>query len=519
MDRASQHDSDRDSHNNIGSELLINPKRKASGTLSGASSVVSAERKRPMLSEEKPEIKTLSVSSTQNNSPTVGNIMGSRRSHLPSRKGEDIDGDDGRSFGSESAGGSKGDDEESEALPLNRYDQNLSARDRYRSSVSSRYNRSRREDHTPSERSLHRSKRSYNVPETETDTERSVATKRSHHYQQRRHAPRVLSDEEIRVAKQELLHQFDRLEDKGYRVSHKFSIDSSLEEMKAEFERVKKDRGLDNSIKFQRNILMMCVNSVEYLNNRFDPFDIELDGWAMSVSDGLVDYDEIFERLYEKYGSTSRMEPEMQLMFSLGGSAMMFHLENKLLGASSRKNNGSNGASATQQPRPQRAAGGGGGLFGAIGNMFGMGGGSGSGNGNGRRGDTSPPPNPPPYQQPRQSTGGGGSGDDQQFTMRGPTMNDDILRDIQQNAFRSDNNERIEMVSNGGDSDIEDLKDGTGVSVFADTNNDGDAGQSNHDAIPPPNSKRGGGGRRGGGGARGGRGSRGGSGGGKTLVL
>ena len=30
-------------------------------------------------------------------------------------------------------------------------------------------------------------------------------------------------------------------------------------------------------------MLMACVTGIEYLNNRFDPFDVKLEGWSESV--------------------------------------------------------------------------------------------------------------------------------------------------------------------------------------------------------------------------------------------
>ena len=40
---------------------------------------------------------------------------------------------------------------------------------------------------------------------------------------------------------------------------------------------------------------------LEFLNNKFDPFDIKLDGWSESVNESINDYDEVFEELAEKY--------------------------------------------------------------------------------------------------------------------------------------------------------------------------------------------------------------------------
>ena len=41
---------------------------------------------------------------------------------------------------------------------------------------------------------------------------------------------------------------------------------------------------------------MICINyRCLFLNNKFDPFDIKLDGWSESVNENLSDFDEAFE--------------------------------------------------------------------------------------------------------------------------------------------------------------------------------------------------------------------------------
>ena len=85
-----------------------------------------------------------------------------------------------------------------------------------------------------------------------------------------------------------------------------------------------------NSIKFQGKMLMACITGLEFLNNKFDPFDLKLDGWAEQVNEGIEDYDEIFGELHEKYKSKAKMAPEIKLLFQLGGGAMMLHMSNTM---------------------------------------------------------------------------------------------------------------------------------------------------------------------------------------------
>jgi len=64
------------------------------------------------------------------------------------------------------------------------------------------------------------------------------------------------------------------------------------------------------------------------MNNKFDPFDIKLDGWSEGVHENIEDYDEIFEELYDKYKERGKMPPEARLMFQLAGSGFMCHITN-----------------------------------------------------------------------------------------------------------------------------------------------------------------------------------------------
>jgi hypothetical protein len=130
--------------------------------------------------------------------------------------------------------------------------------------------------------------------------------------------------------KMELLYQFDRMEKKGFKMPKKFSMDSSIDEMKHEFERLKKDREVDASVSFQRKMLVAAVTGVEFLNNKFDPFDVKLDGWSENINEGINEYDDVFEELHDKYKSKSKMAPELRLVMALAGSGFMFHLTNTM---------------------------------------------------------------------------------------------------------------------------------------------------------------------------------------------
>ena len=139
-----------------------------------------------------------------------------------------------------------------------------------------------------------------------------------------------MSKEELLREKFKYLRRLETLETKGVTLTKKYTMESPLAEMQGEYEMVMEEKAKQNSIKFSGNMLMACVSGIEFLNNRFDPFDIKIDGWGDQISENMTDYDDVFAELYEKYKSRAAMAPELKLLFQLGGSAMMVHMTNTM---------------------------------------------------------------------------------------------------------------------------------------------------------------------------------------------
>ena len=139
-----------------------------------------------------------------------------------------------------------------------------------------------------------------------------------------------MSKEELLREKFKYLRKLETLESKGVNLTKKYSMESPLAEMQGEYEMIMEEKSKQNSVKFQGNMLMACINGIEFLNNRFDPFDVKLDGWSEQVNENMTDYDDVFGELYEKYKSKASMAPELKLLFQLGGSAMMVHMTNTM---------------------------------------------------------------------------------------------------------------------------------------------------------------------------------------------
>lgn len=266
-----------------------------------------------------------------------------------------------------------------------------------------------------------------------------------------------MSEEDLLNEKREVLYQLDRLEKKGVRLPKKFSLASNLDEMKTELERLRKDRELDTSVKFQRKVLMTTVSGIELANEYFDPLGAKLNGWSENINETIDEYDDIFEELHEKYKGKAKMAPELRLLFTLGGSAFMFHMTNSMF-----KSSGVPGLDQVLKENPELAKqfatataktmqnntsnplqSGLGGMFsslfgGGLGNMFGGG---------------SQKVSSENVSQPKQRSG-----------MKGPTNVEDILRELDEENEESLNEQRVETFSTVTESEMTELVDDASIS-------------------------------------------------------
>ena len=139
-----------------------------------------------------------------------------------------------------------------------------------------------------------------------------------------------ITEEELLRNKFEMLRKLETLEEKGANLSKKYTMDNDLDEMKGEYEFLINEKEKSNSIKFQGKVLTTMITGLEFLNSKFDPFDIKLDGWSEQINENVDDYDEIFAELHEKYKSKAKMAPEIKLLFQLASSGIMIHMTNTM---------------------------------------------------------------------------------------------------------------------------------------------------------------------------------------------
>ena len=169
-------------------------------------------------------------------------------------------------------------------------------------------------------------------------------------------------NDNIRREKSELLYKINMLNSKGVRSSLKLDMNSSLDEIKNEYERIRTNMENERMVKFCKQMLLMGVQGVEMLNTKFDPLGVDLDGWseAMGYSMENQEYDQVLSELYEKYKGSGQMSPEVKLLLMIAGSAAMFTITKKITKMDSSDSMLGNilgsfmGQSSKQQQPPQQ---------------------------------------------------------------------------------------------------------------------------------------------------------------------
>lgn len=139
--------------------------------------------------------------------------------------------------------------------------------------------------------------------------------------------------EEIQQEKSYYLSQLKRLEKKGNVTSRRFTMEHTLDEIRGEVIRIKKEQDMDNSIDYLRQGLMFCVSTIEMADNKYN-YGAGLGGWSQNVMGNIESYDGVFEELYDKYSNSVSMMPEIKLISMLAGSAFMFSLQKKIVSGS-----------------------------------------------------------------------------------------------------------------------------------------------------------------------------------------
>jgi hypothetical protein len=112
----------------------------------------------------------------------------------------------------------------------------------------------------------------------------------------------------------------------GCELSKNYSIASDYWEMCSEIKFHTDIKNKEKGVELAKDMLVYGCTALEWMNNTWDPFGINIKGWSEHVKLTKDNYSDVFKELYDKYkGNGRKVEPEVKLLFMVAISAGTFH--------------------------------------------------------------------------------------------------------------------------------------------------------------------------------------------------
>lgn len=140
-----------------------------------------------------------------------------------------------------------------------------------------------------------------------------------------------LDDNAQKFKKMEKLAKLIELKNKGYNLTKNYTMESDYDEMCFEIDHWTKYQKKKDGVELGKSFLMNAITAMEFMNDRYDPFGVNLNGWSEHVKVTSDGYNDVFSELYDKYKySDKKVEPEIKLLLMLTASAVTFHTSKSL---------------------------------------------------------------------------------------------------------------------------------------------------------------------------------------------
>ena len=141
----------------------------------------------------------------------------------------------------------------------------------------------------------------------------------------------MLDEKTQKFRRMEKYGQLLAIKSNGIKLTQEYNINSDYDEMCFEVDFWRKYQKKKQGVHMGKGWMMKGVQAIEFLNKRYDPFGLKLEGWHDHMQMTGDSYDTVFGELYDKHNiAESNMDPWVKLIFMIVGSAAGFHAAAKV---------------------------------------------------------------------------------------------------------------------------------------------------------------------------------------------
>jgi hypothetical protein len=146
-------------------------------------------------------------------------------------------------------------------------------------------------------------------------------------------APVILSNSDLAKAKRGYLNWFKRQERRGNGPSRRFTMDDSVDDMKAEKEAMMQESNREFAIKIMEWTTIAIASGAEKTAESFPKLGLKLDSYSQNIQDSMDELDMVFDEMYDDLSDSIKFSPGMKYMLIMARGAAATHAMNKMQSA------------------------------------------------------------------------------------------------------------------------------------------------------------------------------------------
>lgn len=124
--------------------------------------------------------------------------------------------------------------------------------------------------------------------------------------------------------KREIYYELFQFEKAGYAVNKKYSLDDDISELRFEYNRLMKEKDIDEKTKIAWTLFQTANGIIEYANNKLNPFNFSMKGWSDEIDQKRSEYEPHFRKIYKQISLRLQISPSLMVAMLFGTQLAQF---------------------------------------------------------------------------------------------------------------------------------------------------------------------------------------------------